>query len=470
MNRQRLLSDPFDANRELSNLSPDSSIEDSQGDEVNMTPPPTFDVTLMQNMLHVLQEQLRTVVATNVQLNTKLIELEKKQEQLATTQAEAARAMTQPNVTVSVYEDVVPTYSSGDVIQLDAYKVMPEFNGNKTVYRSWRSQVTKLMYQIRDFATHPKYAAALAIIRAKITGTASDILINNNTALNINAIIDRLDFSYADKRPLYVIEAEMTNIKQNGRTLQEFYDEINQALNMVLTKIAMTYKEPAEQKSLTAETQAKAIRTFVTGLNSALIRTTLYGSMPKSLSEAFAIAQTIQYDSKHLQLEYRTHVPHQQLQKNVRNSNANFQHQQQQQWRPNAAAATVPLPKPTPMEVDKSAQYVQRPTQQQQPTTFQPKRARELQNVNRQPSFQQTMKQQRINNVEHADEIQSVREVSIDNNYDGDGCDAKSDSSEKSKEPTLYYPYVKNRYERNTDIGGLGFHQQLYKTRFTIGQ
>lgn len=75
-----------------------------------------------------------------------------------------------------------------------------------------------------------------AIIRAKITGAASDILINNDTAMNIDAIIDRLDFSYADQRPLYVIEAEITTIRQGGKTLQEFYDAINQALNMVLRK------------------------------------------------------------------------------------------------------------------------------------------------------------------------------------------------------------------------------------------
>lgn len=66
----------------------------------------------------------------------------------------------------------------------------------------------------------------------------------------------------------------MTMIKQGGKSLQGFFDDINQALNMVLTKIAMTYKVAAEQKSLNAESKSKAIRTFITGLNSTLIRTT----------------------------------------------------------------------------------------------------------------------------------------------------------------------------------------------------
>lgn len=102
------------------------------------------------------------------------------------------------------------------------FKVLQEFNGDKKVYRSWRTQVQKLMKQIENFATAPKYAAALAIVRAKITGPASDILINNNTAHHIDAIIDQLHSSYADQRPLQMIEAEMMSIKQHPKSLQEF--------------------------------------------------------------------------------------------------------------------------------------------------------------------------------------------------------------------------------------------------------
>lgn len=148
------------------------------------------------------------------------------------------------------HTDIVPEYATGNDIQLDAFKVIHEFNGDKKVYRSWRTQVAKMMKQIENHKAHPKYAAALSIIRAKITGPASDILINNNTAHNIDAIIDRLDFSYSDQRPLYVIESEMTSIKQQSKSLQEFYDAINQSLNMVLTKITMTYSRPSKNHLL----------------------------------------------------------------------------------------------------------------------------------------------------------------------------------------------------------------------------
>lgn len=361
-----------------------------------------------------IEQQLAALVAANLQLTQKIATLENRQAELQNANA----------VTVTEYEDVVPTYTGGDAIQLDAFKVIPEFNGERKIYRAWRSQVSKLMKQIEQFKTHPKYAAALSIIRAKITGAASDILINNDTAHNIDAIIDRLDFSYADQRPLYVIEAEMTNIRQGGKSLQEFYDAMNQALNMVITKITMTYKEKAEQKSLMTETQSKAIRTFVTGLNSALIRTTLYGSMPKTLAEAFAVAQTIQYDNTHMQLEFKAHEQQRSMKKptgDVKpNYNPNFRYQSQQptQAPKQNFAASPQQQKPTPMEVDGSRQYVQR--NQFQPNNFQAsKREREtsFQHVHKQqPSFQHMNKQQRVNHLNEPDDIQSVFHESMENN------------------------------------------------------
>lgn len=103
------------------------------------------------------------------------------------------------------YEDVTTTIVTGEQIQLESYKSIPEFNGDKNQYRSWRNQVTRRMKMIDHLKTHPKYEAALGIIRAKITGAASDTLTNNQTMYNIDAIIERLDASYADQRALYMI-------------------------------------------------------------------------------------------------------------------------------------------------------------------------------------------------------------------------------------------------------------------------
>lgn len=362
-----------------------------------------------------IEAQLALLATVNEALQLKVIELTNNQ-----TAFQNANA-----VKVTEYEDIKPLFASGDTIQLDAFKVLPEFNRDEKIYRSWRSQVSNLMNQIKLFQTHPKYGTALSIIRAKITGAASDILINNSTAHNIDAIIDRLDFSCSDQRPLYVIKAEMTMIKQHNKTLQEFYDAINQALNMVLTKITMTYKEKAEQKSLTIESQSKAVRTFITGLNSKLIRTTLYGNMPKNLAHAFAIAQTIQYDNQHLQLDHHFKMPEQQkIMKKVVNDvkpnfNPNFRYQSQQStqapklnnFSPFKPQQQQQQPKPTPMDVDSSRQNIQR-------TQFQPNNFQAMKRE-RDPSFQYMNKHQRMNHVNTPDDIQSIyHNDSLENNYD----------------------------------------------------
>lgn len=159
---------------------------------------------------------------------------------------------------------------------------------------------------IDKFKKHPKYEAALAIVRAKITGPAADELTNNKTPYNIICILKTLDAAYRDQRPLYAIEAQMMAIKQGDKSLQQFYNAVNFSLNAIITKIVMTYKDIKEQRSLIYEAQKKAIRTFIVGLKFRVIRHILYGHQPKSLASAYAIAQTVFYDNEHLQLEQGT--------------------------------------------------------------------------------------------------------------------------------------------------------------------
>lgn len=239
-------------------------------------------------------------------------------------------------------EDIETEITSGDQIQLESYKSIPEFSGLRGTYRPWRNQVARRMKIIDAFKTHPKYEAALAIIRAKITGDASNVLTNNKTAYNIIAILTTLDSAYADQRPLYAVEAEMTSIKQWNKTLQTYHDVINQALNLVITKVVMTYKEEAEQRSLIAEAQQKAVRTFIVGLNSQMTRHILYGRIPKSLAEAYSIAQTVYYDNQHLQLESNHEIRSQNnIKKQQKPMNTNYNKPQQQQNQPNSQTSVI---------------------------------------------------------------------------------------------------------------------------------
>jgi hypothetical protein len=229
---------------------------------------------------------------------------------------------------VTSNSDVEPTITSGDQIQLDSYKAIPEFSGNIHEYRPWRYQVYHRMKIIEKFMEHPKYEAALAIIRAKITGPASHVLVNNKSSYNITAIITILDTAYTDQRPLYAIEAEMISIKQNDKNLGQYFNAILFSLNDTISKIVMLYPTDTEQRSLINETQKKAVRTFIVGLKSRTTRQILYGRQPKTLTEAYSIAQTVLYDNESMQLDQNKSI----FQQRTHQQHSTNHNKQQKQW------------------------------------------------------------------------------------------------------------------------------------------
>lgn len=254
--------------------------------------------------LHQLAVQIQQIAVQLQESERKRVELEQRVEAMNQQEETNRNANNDNPEEVECDEpDINPEITSGDQIQLESYKTIPEYSGKTHEYRSWRNQVARRMKIIDAFKTHPKYEAALAIVRAKITGAAADVLTNNKTPYNIICILRTLDATYTDQRPLYAIEAQMVSIKQSDKTLQQFYNAINFALNAIIAKVVMSYETVSEQKSLIREAHKKAIRTFIVGLRFKTMRHILYGQQPKTLSEAYTIAQTVYYDNEHLQLE-----------------------------------------------------------------------------------------------------------------------------------------------------------------------
>lgn len=323
----------------------------------------------------------------------------------------------------TTYEDITTNITTGEQIQLESYRSIPEFSGNKNQYRSWRNQVLRRMKMIENFKTHPKYEAALGIIRAKVTGAASDIITNNKTAYNISAIIAQLDSVYADQRPLYIVEAEMTCIRQQNKTLQEYHDEINRALNLVISKITISYENGSEQAALATEAQQKAIRTFIIGLRSQTTRNILYGHRPKTLSDALTIAQTVYYDNQYLHLDQSCDqkmknpnipkYPHNMsrpMQKQQYDFNVNMncdrpaQPHQQQPFQPRT------FNRPAPMDADNYKRY-------KQPTNW---RQQIQQNAPQQREYD-SARQNQPNKMHRINQIQDNK-VENTEEYDGDVC------------------------------------------------
>lgn len=369
--------------------------------------------------------ELEDLRAALEELSTRLQVSENKLDVIARMQGEEEETARNLVRQTTSYEDVETTINNPEQIQLETYKTIPEFNGDKRVYQSWRNQVIRQMKMIEGFKGHPKYGAALGIIRAKIIGAASDALTNNKTAHNIDAIIERLDASYSDQRPLYITEAEMTTIKQHGKTLQEYHDSINQALNLVISRILLTYKLPEEQHVLINQAQLKAIRTFIIGLKSHAMRNLLYGGRYNALADVYKSAQTIYYDNQYLELdcEARNTTPH--IQSKFR-SNMQFK-KPLPKLNVNVSCNQPPknvvpnVNKSEPMEIEETRQN---PNWKPNPNWRQRNNAPQKREYSssRQPS-QQPYKLQRINNIQ--DEL--PYEKNPNDGYEGDICETIPD-------------------------------------------
>lgn len=197
-----------------------------------------------------------------------------------------------------------------------------------------------------------------------------------------------MDFSYADKRPLYILEQEMTILHQNKLTIDEFYDEVNEKLNNIIIKINMTYKDKTTTKPFIESANQKALRTFITGLNNRRGEI-LYASNPSSLPEAYAKLQTITNDQERIFFAKRftNNQPTGTIRKNP-----------QFRYKDNINK----IPDPEPMEIDRSSTFVNVPiqpqTNRQEKTNF--KRDLSFNNASRQTTMP-NQKIQRINNLQN---------------------------------------------------------------------
>lgn len=337
-------------------------------------------------------------------------------------------------MTVSVPKDV----------SLDIYKTLPEFSGEREKYATWWSTTSTAIGLLQNYKTSMRYFEALMIIRNKITGPASNILNNYNTAFNFEAIIDRLDFTYADKRPLYILEQELMVLQQNKLTMDAFYDLVNEKLNAIVNKVNMTYKEKQTAKAFVESANEKALRTFITGLNNKKGEM-LYAANPTTLPEAYARLQTIVNDQERIGFANRYNFkfeekmrnpqfkPIHQQNRNVENVSCNYKSGNQQNWREKIEIPQNQIKSSSlaePMEVDRSSTAVNVESNQSN-RQFK----RDFSKSNTRASFDQRNKTQRLNNVEdEAGYAQTIShneqaETDFDDEYDGATYDVLDETS-----------------------------------------
>lgn len=176
---------------------------------------------------------------------------------------------------------------------LDIVKTLPEFNGDETKYVSWRHAAHAAYKLFEPYEGSSKHYQATAIIRNKITGRADATLASFNTTLNFHAIIARLDFSFADKRPIYLVEQDLSTLKQGRLTVESFYEVVERKLTLIINKVAMSHDGNSGLiDSLNSKYRADALRVFISGLNKPLCDI-LFSAKPDNLPSALALAQEL---------------------------------------------------------------------------------------------------------------------------------------------------------------------------------
>jgi len=240
---------------------------------------------------------------------------------------------------------------------LDVIKSLPTFDG-KNSYVSWREAANNTISLYAKGSR--KYYAALTILRNKIMDDANDTLTNHGTILNFDAIISRLDFAYADKRPLHIIEQELSIMRQGALSIIDYYNEVNKKLTALINKTIMTHGSDSNlTKELNKKNRQYALRVFITGLNPPLANI-IYSLSPTDLPNALAKAQEL--ESNHIRANFA-------LQFNKSHNSGNHINSKQsntlrfppcnQKDSRNNFQDRPPQPQPEPMDIGSSANVVQ---------------------------------------------------------------------------------------------------------------
>lgn len=188
-----------------------------------------------------------------------------------------------------------PQVDSGNS-SLDLIKSLPEFDGNSSSYPAWRSAAKFAMEYYPE--NSEKFYVATGILRNKVIDSANSTLSSFNTVLNFKAILARLDQTYSDKRPLHVLENELSILRQDRSTILEFYDQVDQQLTLIVNKQIMTFHGQDDLvAALNERARENALRVFISGLRRPLCDI-LFSARPKDLPSALVTAQELESNNK----------------------------------------------------------------------------------------------------------------------------------------------------------------------------
>lgn len=324
---------------------------------------------------------------------------------------------------VEVFTDAVITPGVKCDETLDIVKSLPDFEGKIETYVSWRKAAHTAYKIFENYVGSSKHYQALGIIRNKIKGPADMVLSSYDTPLNFKAIINRLDFTYADKRPIYLIEQELSILRQGNLTIIQYYEEIEKKLTLLINKTIMTY-DSAIASSLNEKYRADALRVFISGTKKAL-SDVLFSARPKDLPSALALAQEVESNHERFQfannfarsIEEKAHRNEHRQQKHLPSENNTSQPGKNPYFKQKTRDynQNVTQEPPQPMDIDNSSRFRQ-PTQNGNDTYLSyPNQASKRANSG--TARYTGLKQQRVNHISQSNNFENQEEEEYQEEY-----------------------------------------------------
>jgi hypothetical protein len=322
---------------------------------------------------------------------------------------------------------------------LDIVKSVPDFEGKHETYVSWRKAAHTAYKIFEVYQRSSKHYQALGIIRNKIKGPADMVLSLYDTPLNFKAIINRLDFTYADKRPIYLIEQELSTLRQGNLTLIEYYDEVERKLTLLINKTIMTY-DASLAASLNEKYRADALRVFISGTKKQL-SDILFSARPKDLPSALALAQEV--ESNHERFHFANNYARS-LEDRAQRNEQRYQKQQTIESSQQGKSPYYNKPRinnngppqrqeaPQPMDIDSSSRFRQ-PTQHQANqgvSAYSPFPNQTQKRPNSGTARFTGPKQQRINNISQEDHQYDPSEQEYDTIAESEVADFEDETAQ----------------------------------------
>lgn len=174
---------------------------------------------------------------------------------------------------------------------------LPVFDGDREKYASWRMQV---MLVNKTYANNPSkhYEFLQTLMTDKIAGIALQDLSSDKTEFNFDSIIERLDITFGDNRPIDLLTEEMQIMTQEDKEPLEFYKDIEKHLSILKNKIDIEEaNRPDAQKSLVERANKQALNVLKYGLKKYYSRE-LQLKAPKSFGDAYSKLQAIVFEAR----------------------------------------------------------------------------------------------------------------------------------------------------------------------------